>query len=132
MTITSRQQVPAFIAGLILAVPTFYFVLISILKFELNQPYLYDSISGLLNQWGLQENPGWNINLFILSGPVLAVLLNLAVILRIHFDNTRDQFDCRFTISKNWLNLAVVLFGGFICTFLVLYFIGENCVSGWQ
>ncbi len=132
MTITSRQHVPAFIAGLLLAFPTFYFILISILKFELNQPYLYDSISGLLNQWGLQESPGLNINLFILSGPVLAVLLNLAVILRIHFDNNKDQFDCRFTISKNRLNLAVVLFGAFICSFLALYLIGENCLCGWQ
>ncbi len=132
MTITSRQHLPAFIAGLLLAFPAFYFILISILKFELNQPYLYDSIDGLLNQWGLQESPGWNINLLILIGPVLAVLLNLAVILRIHFDNSKDQFDCRFTISKSRLNLAVVLLGACICSFLALYFIGENCMCGWQ
>ena len=132
MTINSRQHLAAFFAGLLLAFPTFYFILISILKFELNQPYLYDSISGLLNQWGLQESPGWNVNLFILSGPVLAVLLNFGVILRIHFDNSKDQFDCRFTISKNWWNLAVVFCGLFICAFLGLFLIGENCICGWQ
>lgn len=132
MTITSRQHMSAFVAGLLLAFPTFYFMLISILKFQLNQPYLYDSISGLLNQWGIQENFGWNINLLILSGPVFAVLLNLAVILRIQFDNSKDQFDCRFTISKNWLNLAVVLFASFVLGFLGLYLIGENCICGWQ
>ena len=132
MTITSRQHVSAFIAGLLLAFPAFYFILISILKFELNQPYLYDSISGLMLQWGLQEDFGWNVNLLILSGPVLAVLLNLAVILRIQFENTKDQFDCRFIIYRNWLNLAVVLTVGCILGFLALYLIGENCICGWQ
>ena len=132
MTLTSRQHTSAFIAGLLLAFPAFYFILISILKFELNQPFLYDSISRLLLQWGLRDNFGWNVNLLILSGPVLAVLLNLAVILRIQFENAKDQFDCRFTISRNWLNLAVVLSGGCILGFLALYMIGENCICGWQ
>jgi hypothetical protein len=124
--------VSAFIAGLLLAFPTFYFMLISILKFELNQPYLYDSVNGLMNQWGLKEDVGWNINLLILLGPVFAVLLNLAVILRIQFDDDKDQFDCRFTITKNWWNLAVVLFAAFILGFLALYLIGENCICGLQ
>ncbi len=81
-----------FLAGLLLSLPTAYFIFINILKYELGYDYLYDSIRPALENWGIQESFGWKINLLILFGPVLALLLNVLSVLHIHFDNRRFIF----------------------------------------
>jgi len=114
-------------AGLLLSLPTAYFFLISILKFELNTPGLYDAIEPSLQSLGLREDFGWNINLLILFGPVLALLLNVFSVLHIRFETTKEKIDCRVSINKSWKNLAVVLLSGIVLLILFAYLFVENC-----
>ena len=130
MTTISRRSFVAAISGLLLTVPTCYFILISILKYVFGSPYLFDSIAPFLERSGIKEFPGWNINLLILFGPVLALLINLSVILRLHYENSRDFFDCRVTIYKKSWNLAVIVLAGVVLSILFVYALGENCNCG--
>ena len=125
-SIISRSKL-FWITGLFLSIPTFYFFLASILKYELNTPGLYDTISPALQSMGLHENFGWNINLLILFGPVLALLLNVLSVIHIRFETTKEKFDCRLSINKSWKNLAVVFFSGLLLLFLFAFLFVENC-----
>jgi len=126
MTTTTKSNAFAMI-GLLLVTPTFYFILISVLKYVFGVPYLFDSAGPILEQYGISEGLGWNINLLILFGPVLALLMNLTSILNVHFENSKDNFDCRLTIYKKTWNLAVVFFSALVLGTLFLYALGENC-----
>lgn len=117
----------ALMAGLLLAVPTAWFILVNLLKFEWNSPYLYDAIEPTLNKLGLKESLGWNINLLILFGPVLALLLNLLSVLRIRIQWKGDFFNCQLSIKKSWLNLTIILISASLLMALFAYLVGENC-----
>ena len=53
-------------AGLLLVLPTTYFICISILKYELGVQAPFDSNAPFLERIGIKEALGWNINLLIL------------------------------------------------------------------
>ena len=125
-TIPLRPSV-AVTAGILLTIPLMWFFLISILKFELNNPYLYDMAFPLLDKLGVRQPPGLNINLLFLGGPVVALLLNLASIFRIAARAHNDQVLLRITIYKNWWNLFVVVFSGAASAMLIFYLAAENC-----
>ncbi len=57
--------------GLLLTGPTAYFISVSILKYVLGLPALFNAIEPLLNSMGGKETLGWNINLLILLGPLM-------------------------------------------------------------
>lgn len=114
-------------AGLLLSLPTAYFFLTSFLKFELNAPGLYDAIEPALQSMGLREDFGWNINLLILLGPVLALILNVLSVIHIRFETTKEKIDCRVSINKSGKNLAVVFLSGVILLVLFTYLFVENC-----
>ena len=125
-SITNRSKL-IWIAGLFLTIPTCYFFLAAILKYELNTPGLYDTIEPALITMGLRENFGWNINLLILFGPVLALLLNVLSVLHIRFETTKEKIDCRLSIINSWKNLAVVFLSGIVLLILFAYLFLENC-----
>jgi hypothetical protein len=114
-------------AGILLTLPLLLFFMISILKFELNNPYLYDIAFPLLDKAGIRQPPGLNINLLFLGGPIVALLLNVASILKISARAHSQQLLFRITIYKNWWNLFVVLFSGAALMLLLLYLAAENC-----
>ena len=124
--LTNRSKL-VWIAGMFLTIPATYFFLASILKFELNTPGLYDAIEPALLTMGLRENFGWNINLLILFGPVLALLLNVLSVLHIRFETTKEKIDCRVSINKSWKNLAGVFLSGIVLLILFAYLFVENC-----
>ena len=113
--------------GLLLSLPTAYFFLISFLKFELNTPGFYDAIKPALQSMGLRESFGWNINLLILFGPVLALILNVLSVIHIRFETTKEKIDCQVSIYKSWKNLAIVFLGGMVLLILLAYLFVENC-----
>ncbi len=115
------------LAGALLTLPTLYFILISIMKYVFGWEYLFDVSAPALDKMGIKESIGWNINLLILFGPVLALLLNVLSVLHIHFETTPDKIDCRFSITKSWKNLAVVFLSTAILLTLFIYLLGENC-----
>lgn len=113
--------------GTLLAIPTAYFILISLLKYGLDQPYLFDSARPFLERMGIKEALGFNINLLILFGPFIALVLNLLAVIKFDWYNEKETFSIKFSIEKHWWNMLLVIFSGLLLAFLFIYAIGENC-----
>ena len=122
---TFSRQNQVFLIGTLLALPAVYFIFINILN-ELGYPYLFDNSWPTLQSWGVQEFLGWNINLLILFGPVIALIVNLLVIMRMHVDSSGQKIDLHISVIKRWWNLAVVLLSGSVLFMLALYLFLEN------
>lgn len=113
--------------GTLLAFPTAYFIFISLLKYVLGAPYLFDSTQPLLEKLGIKHSLGWNINLLILFGPMVALMLNLLAVVKTKWHNERELFAIKFSIEKHWWNMVVVFFSGISLATLFIYALGENC-----
>jgi len=123
--LTSKSTVLT-IAGLFLAIPTAYFIFISVMKyiFGINAPF--DSLQPILERMGIRDSIGWNINLLILFGPVLAVMLTAFQILSIKWEFTKYKFHFHFTIHKKWFPILVAAFSLSILAILFVYGFVEN------
>ena len=115
------------IASLLLALPTAYFIVISFLKYELAINSPFDTIAPFLERTGIRESLGWNINLLIVFGPVLAFLLIVLQLLKIDWQFNKEQFDFHFTIKKRWFPLMIAGFSLSLLAILFIYLLGENC-----
>jgi len=107
----------ALIAGGLLVFPAFYFMITGILNFEMGIPALWKPIDPIFENPS-NKQPGWNINLLILFGPVLAFLLNFFSIVRIVWINGHEDMQLNFSIRKNWVNIGghfSIGAGFFIC-----------------
>jgi membrane protein insertase Oxa1/YidC/SpoIIIJ len=114
-------------AALLLSLPTAYFIVISILKYELGVDGPFDSISPWLERMGIKEAPGWNINLLILLGPVVACLLTVFQLLKIRGEFSQEEFQFHITVRKRWFPLLVTAFSLSLLAALFIYLLGENC-----
>ena len=114
------------VAALLLVLPTAYFILISILKYSLGVDGPFDSARPTLVSWGIQDALGWNINLLILFGPLIAFLLCVIQVLKINWQITTEAFSFNFIIKKKWVPLSVIIFSIGILAILVFYFLVEN------
>jgi hypothetical protein len=117
----------AFAFGALLAFPSGYFIFIALLKYRLGSSYLFDSAQPFLERLGIKESIGWNINLLILFGPLIALTVNLLSSLKIEWYNEKDIFSLRLSIQKYWWNMVLVISSGVLPAILVIYVIGENC-----
>ena len=88
------------IASLLLALPTAYFLGIAVLKYEMGIDAPFDSIAPLLERMGLKESLGWNVNLLILLGPIVAFGLSIFQVLKIKFQFTQNHFLFQFILKK--------------------------------
>lgn len=70
-------------ASLLLALPSAYFIAISLLKYVFNVDGPFDNATPFLERMGIKENLGWNINLLIVFGPLVAFLLTVFQVLKI-------------------------------------------------
>jgi hypothetical protein len=113
--------------GTLLAFPTAYFILISLLKYTFGVPYLFDAAQPFLERLGIKEALGFNINLVILFGPVIALLLNLFAVLKIAWYNGKENFSIKFSIQKHWWNMMLLIFLWVLLIVLFVYALGENC-----
>ena len=116
------------IASLLLALPTAYFIGIAILKYEMGIDAPFDSIAPFLERMGIKETLGWNINLLILLGPVVAFLITIFQVLKTNWQFTKEQFLFHFTVKKKWLPLLVIAFSLSLLAVLTIYLVGENCI----
>jgi hypothetical protein len=116
------------IISLLLALPTAYFIVISVLKYELGVDGPFDSIAPLLESWGIKESLGWNINLLILFGPLLAFLLTIFQLLGVRMQFTQNHFLFQITVRKRWLLLLVAGVSISLLAVLFTYLFGENCI----
>lgn len=114
-------------AALLLALPTAYFICISILKYRLNINEPFDSSAPLLERWGIKESLGWNINLLILLGPIAGFLLAIFQVLIVKWQFTKEDFHFEFTVMKRWFPILVAAFSISLLAILFFYLLGENC-----
>ena len=116
----------ALVFGALLALPTAYFILINLLN-EYGYPYLSDAAQPVLQPLGIGGSIGFNINLLILFGPLVALFLNLAAVLKVDWYNERQEFSIKFSIEKHLWNMMLVFFSAILLAVLFFYAIGENC-----
>ena len=114
-------------AALLLALPTAYFILISVLKYVFGIDGPFDSMQPILEQWGIKESLGWNINLLILFGPVVALIIAVTQTLKIQFQFSKEQIDFHVQVKKHWFALFVAVFSAGLLAILFWYVAGENC-----
>ena len=113
--------------GTLLVFPTAYFIFISVLKYGLGLPNLFDAAQPLLERLGIKQSPGLNINLFILFGPFIAMIINLFSVLRIEWFNETESFSFKVSFEKHWWNMMLVFISALLLSVLFFYAIGENC-----
>jgi hypothetical protein len=114
-------------SGFLLALPAFYLICISILKYGLNINGPFDSSQPLLERLGIKESFGWNINLLILLGPIAGFLLTIFQVLIIKWKFTKEHFHFEFTLKKKWFPILVAAFSVSLLAVLFFYLLGENC-----
>ena len=126
METTTRRHIWLNVLSLLLALPTAYFITISLLKYGLNIDGPFDHASPFLERMGIKESIGWNINLLILFGPLVAFLLTVFQTLKINWQFSKEQFEFQFTIRKKWFPLVVAVVSGGLLLILFIYLAGEN------
>ncbi|MGQ0737524.1 MAG: hypothetical protein ACT4OJ_00535 [Bacteroidota bacterium] len=112
--------------SILLLFPATYVIVISVLKYGWGIDGPFDASAPLLESMGIKEPPGWNINLLILFGPLLAMIFSALQVLHIDWHFNREQADFRITIRKKWWPLSIALFGGLVLLTLAIYLFGEN------
>ncbi len=118
---------PRPVIGLLLTLPTAYFILISLFKYAFGWPALFDTAQPLLESWGIQDSPGWNINLLILFGPLVAFFLNLSRILSISRTVSKTDVQVHLNIRKYSGSWVVVAISALCLLAIFAYGFGENC-----
>ncbi len=113
--------------GLFLTAPTAYFIFVSILKYVFGLPALFNATEPLLNSIGGKDTLGWNINLLILFGPLIALLINVTSILKILWDRNEEGIHINLSIEQRFMNWLVIAISGGSLALLFLYALGENC-----
>jgi len=126
-TITSRRNWPNMIA-LVLVLPSAWFIGINLLN-EAGSSFLYNASQPFLERMGINENLGWNINLLIVSGPLIAFLLTIFQVLKITGQFSKEQFEFHFSIRKKWFPLLLAVLSGGLLLILIIYLAGENLLT---
>ena len=112
--------------GWLLSAPSAYFLLINLLN-EIGLPGLYNFSEPFLVSLGIKESLGFNINLLIAFGPLVAILLNITSVVSLQWEATKADMKLTFHVLKKWSNWTLIFISGLCLLILFLYLIGENC-----
>lgn len=113
-------------AGLLLVLPTAYFILIGILSaFGINGPL--EAIKPFAERLGIKDPPGLNITSVILFGPMVAFLLTIFQFLKIEWHFSREEFLLNLSFQKRWFPIMVAAASVGVLAMLSLYMFVENC-----
>jgi hypothetical protein len=113
------------VAALMLTIPAAYFIAMNILK-EFGVNGLCNIATPFLERAGIKESVGWNINLIILLGPVLAIALTIIQVLKIQVHFTKQDFQFHLSVRKRWFYLLIATFSAGLLAILFFYMLGEN------
>lgn len=113
-------------AGLLLALPTGYFILINLLN-EIGIAGPYNASLPLFENLGIRQSLGWNINLLIAFGPVIALAISLSQILKIKLHFSKEQIDFSAQVHLKWFPLLVAALSAGLLAILFIYLFAENC-----
>jgi hypothetical protein len=111
--------------SLLLVLPAAWFICINILN-EAGINGLYNASQPVLESMGVKENFGWNINLLIVFGPLIAFLITIFQTLKINWQFSKEEFEFHFTLRKKWFPLVVAVLSGGLLLTLFVYLLGEN------
>ena len=114
-----------FFAGALLAFPAAYFVSSAIMNYGLGIDWLWKPIEPIFEK-PANQHFGWNINMLIILGPIVAVLINTLSLAFIRFGKADDYFKFEIFIRRNWLNLAVIIIAGGSLLIMSIYLFFEN------
>ena len=113
-------------AGLLLVVPTAYFILIGVLSaFGISGPL--EAIKPFAEKLGIKDPPGFNITSVILFGPMVAFLLTIFQFLKIEWHFSKEEFLLHLSFQKRWFPIMVAVASVGVLAMLSLYMFGENC-----
>lgn len=114
--------------ALFFLLPALFFISIAVLKYEMGVDQPFDSVAPFLEDLGIKEPlPGFNINLLIVFGPVVAIAIALFQVLKIGMHFSKPQWDLHIQVQKRWFPLLIIAAGGLVMLVLFLYAVGENC-----
>jgi hypothetical protein len=123
-SITLHRYGLNFIA-LLLLLPSAWLIGVNLLN-EAGIDGPYNSSYPFFKSLGIQEQIGWNINLLIVCGPVIALLLAASQVLHINRHFSKEQFQFNIFVKRKWLPLFITFFSGLILAILFFYLVGEN------
>ena len=110
----------------LLVFPTAYFIIANLLN-EVGIPGPYNLIASFVESYGGNEPAGWNINLLIILGPIVAILLTVFQFIKIEFHFTKEEFLLHFSIQKRWFPIIVTATGVTVLAAIFFYLLAENC-----
>jgi len=114
-----------FFAGVLLAFPAAYFVSSAIMNYGFGIDWFWKPIEPIFDK-PANKHLGWNINILIVFGPMIAVLINVLSLAFIRFEKVDDYFKFQLFIRRNWLNLAVLAIAGYSLLAMFVYIFFEN------
>lgn len=126
METTYRRFTGLNIISILLMLPAFYLILISLLKYGLGIDGPFDASQPLLESWGIKDPPGLNITLLIIGGPIIAGLLSVLQVLGLDWTFDNVQFRFFISIRKRWLPIGIAICSGLILATLAIYLVLEN------
>ena len=128
METTTRRHIWLNTAAILLLFPAVYVIVISLLKYGLGIDGPFDSSAPFLESIGIKDPVGFNINLLILFGPVIALLPAALQVLQMDWHSSKEQFQFNITIRRKWFPLFIIFLSGLILATLFIYLAGENLV----
>lgn len=126
MKTTTSNKLISF-AGLLVALPTSYIILVGVLKYGLSVDGPFDLIAPTMERWGIKDGFGFNISLVILFGPILGFLIAMSQVLIMKIDQKNDELRLELSIQFKWFPLLVAAFSLLLLGLLGIYLVGENC-----
>jgi hypothetical protein len=111
--------------GLLLLIPVALFITASIFKYAAGIPLLYEGLGFLADPrqlpWYHRVSP-----ILFLLGPLVAVVVNLAAIIKLDARREDDRVVATITFTPRRLNLVVTVIGLVLLALLVGYLLAEN------
>ena len=112
--------------GLLLVLPTAYFILIGVLSsIGISGPL--EAIKPFAERLGIKDPPGFNITSVILFGPMVAFLLTIFQFLKIEWHLSKEEFLLNLSFQKRWFPVMVAVASVVVLGMLALYMFVENC-----
>ncbi|WP_147204671.1 hypothetical protein [Segetibacter aerophilus] len=98
----------AVVGGMLLIFPSVYFVISSWLNDAFNTPALWKIIEPIFKNQEF-DFVGWNRDVIMLLGPLLAILINLPQVVHLHLKKDNQQLHVNLVLLRNvycWLIIA--------------------------
>ncbi len=113
-------------AGFTLILPALCFMISASLNYGIGFSLFWKVIEPIFEK---PENKqfGFNINLLILFGPLLAILINLPLVMQLYMSHTPEEVNVHFAFKKFSWSWIIIGAGTFCLAALFFYLLVENC-----